>query len=277
MFSLVDVIYAQAGVDVDFTYRPGTYNSSFARTGTPGNNNPRPQSDLGSIRNAAAAAGNILSVDSNTINAFLVTIAPGFSQLSANSAAGLATINGNGVAYYGGSALSSFAGGRDVLASVLSHEIGHNLGLSHNTTNQNLMESGAAEDGQRLDAAQIATILASRFTVAAPTTLPGDFNADQRVDGADLLAWQRGGSPTPRSTTDLNTWRTNFGRSAVASGIAAGLPVPEPATAPMLLIAASLAFISTARSTCPTTGRRRPSNIPAAAWCASRPPATPRG
>ena len=46
VFSLVDDIFAQAGVSVSFTMRPGTYNSSFARIGTPGNNNPRPNTDL---------------------------------------------------------------------------------------------------------------------------------------------------------------------------------------------------------------------------------------
>jgi hypothetical protein len=231
IFSFVDTIYAQAGVDVEFAFRAGTYNSTFARIGTPGNNNPRPQSDLSTIRSNAAAAGGVLSSDANTLNVFLVTIVPGFSQLSANSSAGIATVNGNGITYYGGANLTGYTGGREVLASVLAHEIGHNLGLNHISEIENLMQSGG--DGERLNASQIQTILASRFSVAAPpTTLPGDFNGSGRVDGADFLVWQRGGSPNPRSNSDLSLWRTNFGRTGATP---AGAAVPEP---PAFLIAA---------------------------------------
>jgi hypothetical protein len=242
IFSLVDVIYAQAGVDVAFAFRPGTYNSSFARTGTPGANSPRPTSDLNTMRSNAAAAGGVLSSDPNTINVFLVSIAPGFIQLSANSSAGLATIGGNGVAYYGGSSLLTFGGGREVLASVLAHEIGHNLGLAHNTITQNLMRSGGsdADKGQRLDAGQIQTILGSRFTIAAPPAPhPGDFNNDGVVDGADFLRWQRGGSPLPLSAVDLLAWKTNFGVPDITAAYVetASPPVPEPCGAALSALA----------------------------------------
>jgi hypothetical protein len=225
-FSFVDVIFAQAGVNVEFAFRPGTYNSTFALTGTPGNNNPRPQADLGTTLSNAATAGGVLSGNVNTINVFLVSIVPGFGQLSDNSAAGLANIAGNGVSYYGGPNLAGFEGGREVLAAVLAHELGHNLGLDHVTIAENLMRSGSTGDGQKLNDAQISTILASPFTVAAPTTLPGDFNNDGRVDGADFLRWQRGGSPNPGSATDLALWRSKWGTSAVAVGQA----IPEPST-----------------------------------------------
>jgi hypothetical protein len=223
VFSLVDTIYSQAGVDVEFTFRAGTYNSSFARIGTPGNNSPRPQSDLSLMNSAAMAAGGVLSSNPSTINVFLVSIVPGFSQLGTNSAAGLASIGGNGVTYYGGSALAGFANGLEVLASVLAHEIGHNLGLSHNSLTENLMKSGG--NGERLDAAQISTILASRFTVTAPPAgLAGDFSGDGRVDGRDFLIWQRGGSANRLSASDLALWRANFGRTSATAGA-----VPEPA------------------------------------------------
>lgn len=258
VFSLVDVIYAQAGVDVEFAFRPGTYNSSFARIGTPGANDPRPQGDLSTIRNNAAAAGGILSSDANTINVFLVTIVPAFSQLSANSSAGFSTVGGNGVTYYGGSALPSFTGGREVLASVLAHEIGHNLGLNHTTASQNLMRAaGTGDTGQRLDDGQITTILASPFTVTAPATLDGDFNNDRAVDGADFLLWQRGGSPTPFSPTDLNAWRTNFGRIGATPAIAptAGA-VPEPAALALMLLATLLPKVARRRFAVANTLRR---------------------
>jgi hypothetical protein len=237
IFSFVDTIYAQAGVDVEFAFRPGTYNSSFARIGTPGNNDPRPQSDLSTIRMSAAAAGGVLSPDANTLNVFLVSIVPGFSQLSVNSSAGLATVNGNGIAYYGGSGLPGGASGREVLASVLAHEIGHNLGLNHVSIVENLMTSNS--DGERLNDTQIQTILASRLSVTAPpTTLPGDFNGSGRVDGADFLVWQRGGSPNPRSVSDLSLWRTNFGRTGATP---LGAAVPEPHGL-LLAVTATFAF-----------------------------------
>jgi T5SS/PEP-CTERM-associated repeat protein len=64
------------------------------------------------------------------------------------------------------------------------------------------------------------------LTVLAPG-LPGDFNFDSRVDGADLLAWQRGDSPNPHSPADLAAWRANFGLVATTPAATA---VPEPGT-----------------------------------------------
>ena len=57
--------------------------------------------------------------------------------------------------------------------------------------------------------------------------VPGDFNSDSHVDGADFLVWQRGGSPTPLSPADLETWKANYGNGAASPVVAA---VPEPAT-----------------------------------------------
>jgi T5SS/PEP-CTERM-associated repeat protein len=64
------------------------------------------------------------------------------------------------------------------------------------------------------------------LTVLAPGPT-GDFNYDNRVDGADLLAWQRGDSPNPHSPADLAAWRTNFGLVATTPATTA---VPEPGT-----------------------------------------------
>lgn len=81
--------------------------------------------------------------------------------------------------------------------------------------------------------------------------LAGDFNADGFVDGADFLAWQRGGSPTPFSAGDLNAWKTNF--PALASGAANGasVAIPEPTTAALALV------LPLAASHCRAAGKRR--------------------
>ncbi|MCA9238397.1 MAG: hypothetical protein KDA44_23150, partial [Planctomycetales bacterium] len=54
---------------------------------------------------------------------------------------------------------------------------------------------------------------------------PGDFNGDTIVDGADLLRWQRGGSPDPNSATDLAVWQTNYG---AATPLPTTADIPEP-------------------------------------------------
>jgi T5SS/PEP-CTERM-associated repeat protein len=62
----------------------------------------------------------------------------------------------------------------------------------------------------------------------------GDLNYDRRVDGADLLAWQRGNLPTPLSPDDLATWRANFGLVATTPATTA---VPEPGTCALAALA----------------------------------------
>jgi hypothetical protein len=54
---------------------------------------------------------------------------------------------------------------------------------------------------------------------------PGDFDGDFDVDGNDFLVWQRGGSPTPNSASDLAQWRTNFG---AGGAVGAAQAAPEP-------------------------------------------------
>ncbi|MCA9235251.1 MAG: hypothetical protein KDA44_07255 [Planctomycetales bacterium] len=56
--------------------------------------------------------------------------------------------------------------------------------------------------------------------IGEPAGLPGDFNNDDRVDGADFLAWQR--NPTLGSLSD---WQGHFGQSLSVGAAAA---VPEP-------------------------------------------------
>lgn len=64
-----------------------------------------------------------------------------------------------------------------------------------------------------------------------------DFNGDGEVNGRDFLAWQRGESPNPYSSDDLQLWLANFATTA------ATVVVPEPASVVLLGVCAfSLAF-----------------------------------
>ena len=60
----------------------------------------------------------------------------------------------------------------------------------------------------------------------------GDFDFDGDVDGRDFLVWQRGGSATPLSATDLADWQANYGAGALSANVA----VPEPASAVLLIV-----------------------------------------
>ena len=63
--------------------------------------------------------------------------------------------------------------------------------------------------------------------IPEPSPLVGDYNNDGQVDGRDILYWQLGESPEPRSPTDLAAWQANYG---AASSLASAHVVPEPST-----------------------------------------------
>ena len=102
--------------------------------------------------------------------------------------------------------------------------------------------------------------------------LPGDFNADGRVDSADYATWRNSlGAPAGSLANDLDggpigaaqlaTWRANFGASA--GGSQPRQPVPEPAR---LTATAGLLLIASAR--CFGDSTRRPSHC----LCGALPP-----
>jgi hypothetical protein len=168
IYALVDQIWAQAGIDVEWL-SANSYNSTFANTGTA---SPRPTSDLGQIVNQGNAAGAGNS-NPTVIDMYFVQVVPGFMQLASNVTAGLAFVGGNGIAMWIGSDLLTAPfnppgnpSGLEAIASVLAHEIGHNLGLNHLVEAFNLMqEGGDPNQGDRLNAMQISIAIASGLSV----------------------------------------------------------------------------------------------------------------
>jgi len=165
---LIDTIWAQAGIDVNFL-SANFYHDIFANEG---NVSPRPFSDLTDIVSDGNTA-EITHADPNVINMFFVNVAAGFSLLGEDTVAGLAFVGGNGITQYVGSNLLTFSAGIEAIASVVAHEIGHNLGLPHITEASNLIESSIS--GQQLNTAQITTALASNFSVAVVPVPPAIF------------------------------------------------------------------------------------------------------
>ena len=251
----IDTIWAQAGIDIAFLPTINRYNNTFAYQGNAGSGT-RPSGDLGTIFSNASSTGGILNADPLTLNLILVNVVPAFSPLSENSSAGYARIRGNGIIGYVGDNLLGFGSGLDVIASVMAHEIGHNLGLDHTANGQpNLMSpSGTSE---QLDASQISTARSSNFARTIAAQLTGDYNNNGVVDAADYAVWRKNQNTTrvlPNDpiggmigTAQYNQWRTQFGKSAgsgtVLTSAALSSNVPEPATLGLIILAAAAVYL----------------------------------
>lgn len=174
----VDLIWSQAGIDVDWL-APNLWDDTFVNFGSFAPNQVRPQSDLGQILLNGLAQGKA-NPDASVLNMYFVEVVPGFSQRSLLTANGLAIFDGNGSALHIGDDLPGFlfSGeplGQQLAAKVIAHEIGHNLGLDHLGEAENLMLAmdGVPPVNARLNAAQIAIARESSFAVIAipePTT-----------------------------------------------------------------------------------------------------------
>jgi hypothetical protein len=79
--------------------------------------------------------------------------------------------------------------------------------------------------------------------------LPGDFNEDDKVDGADYVKWRKEGTgPLPNDNglataqERFDLWRANFGNMVMGSGAASESgAVPEPAA--WLLVGVAVTFM----------------------------------
>jgi hypothetical protein len=173
---MVDTIWAQAGIDVQWL-TPQTFNNTETLNGgvtTTGVT--RPSTDLNNdpMGNDHETLGqNAGKRVAGAINMFFVNVAAGFQLLTEGHVAGLAEVPGDDVSMYVGDNLVtvSFTGGHEAVAGVISHEIGHNLGLPHpvSVLLENLMNANSsASPGQRLTSSQVMTARGSGLLVAIP-------------------------------------------------------------------------------------------------------------
>ena len=154
---LIDEIFLQANVDVEWL-ETTNYNNTFANVGVNGSG-VRNSNDLFDVAEAGDNAG-VGNSDDLVIDMYFVETAAGFAPQGNNVANGLAFLGGNGITIHIGDNLPTFEGGREVVAQVAAHELAHNLGLGHSSTNNNLMANG-----DQITASQRNTILNSRYTI----------------------------------------------------------------------------------------------------------------
>jgi len=193
----IDTIWAQAGIDIEFL-PTNVYVDSFAYDGFPTDYSmsSRPTSHLNTINSAAGTPPR--SPNAAVLNMFFVDVVPGFSFTSENTANGLAFVDSNGVAQFVGDNLLTFEAGREVIASVVAHEIGHNLGLPHlPATPENLMQPGGSpSQGERINAAQVTLIMtddggADGFELLQPLPVPEPSTALLGLAAVALLGLRR--------------------------------------------------------------------------------------
>jgi hypothetical protein len=156
------------------------------------------------------------------------------------SMAGVTFGGDGGIAYISQEAVDQFGGDLGPALAIADHEIDFfqfDAAAVHAphfavTVHVDVFLTGlAANDSINL------TSFTQRFAQTGPIAVPGDFNQDKRVDGADFLVWHRGQSSSPLSAQDLADWRTHFGETIAST--ASIRAVPEPAARVLLLCGAA--------------------------------------
>ena len=160
----IDEIFAQADIDIQFL-SSRQLNDTFTNVGDGGGT--RTSGDLDRIISSGDSRG-VGNPNGNVIDLYFVERVPGFEDIGNNVANGLAFVGAAGAALHVGDNLVDFAAGRQTIAEVTAHEIGHNLGLPHVNISNNLLSSNGS--GSDLTAGQINTILNSNLSQPGTTT-----------------------------------------------------------------------------------------------------------
>lgn len=132
----------------------------------------------------------------------------------------------NVVAEFGGPVPLSSTGGH--FASDVQSEVWDSDGIISEALLDPNSTNGARKYATKLDVALLRD-LGYDVVASLSTSLAGDFDQDDDVDGADFLQWQLGGSPDPLSMDDLAQWQSAY--HATSESLRASIAVPEPQAA----------------------------------------------
>ena len=182
--SMVDVIWAQAGIDIEWL-SPNIWHKTEYQN-FDGSQVSTLLADARSENMTAPLGG------SKVVNAFFMQSISGYTPISVQ-AQGTAFVNGNGTFQALGSQTVANPTYYERAARLVAHELGHNLGLLHASDLMQENDPNNSAD-ERLTGSQISTARNSGFLI--DYTPPGDLNGDNAINGADLLIWENsyGGS-----------------------------------------------------------------------------------